>query len=126
MDLCGKKLVRAEKLIGGLGGEKERWTKAADDLQSIYDNLLGDVLVSGGVVAYLGIFTSAFRDLCTNDWIKLCRVIKWIFLLFIIFVQRIFYCTTFTSCYLEIFLVSGFGQSFTGIELKYFKLRETI
>jgi dynein heavy chain len=24
-DLVGKKLVRAEKLIGGLGGEKERW-----------------------------------------------------------------------------------------------------
>jgi dynein heavy chain len=24
-DLVGKKLVRAEKLIGGLGGEKDRW-----------------------------------------------------------------------------------------------------
>ena len=33
VDLCGKKLVRAEKLIGGLGGEKDRWTQAAANLQ---------------------------------------------------------------------------------------------
>ena len=32
IDLCSKKLDRAEKLIGGLGGEKERWGKAAHDL----------------------------------------------------------------------------------------------
>lgn len=29
---CQKKLVRAEKMIGGLGGEKERWTKIVADL----------------------------------------------------------------------------------------------
>ena len=29
IDLCSKKLDRAEKLIGGLGGEKERWGEAA-------------------------------------------------------------------------------------------------
>ena len=32
IDLCGKKLDRAEKLIGGLGGEKDRWSKNAEDL----------------------------------------------------------------------------------------------
>ena len=26
IDICSKKLDRAEKLINGLGGEKERWT----------------------------------------------------------------------------------------------------
>ncbi|XP_064633435.1 dynein axonemal heavy chain 12-like isoform X2 [Lineus longissimus] len=72
VDLCAKKLVRAEKLIGGLGGEKERWTKAAIDLQNIYDNLAGDVLISAGVIAYLGPFTSAFREECTRDWAKMC------------------------------------------------------
>ncbi|KAK6177269.1 hypothetical protein SNE40_015399 [Patella caerulea] len=72
VDLCGKKLVRAEKLIGGLGGEKERWTKAAELLQITYDNLMGDVLISAGVIAYLGPFTSAFRDSCTVDWVKQC------------------------------------------------------
>ena len=64
VDLCGKKLVRAEKLIGGLGGEKVRWTEAAATLQKIYDNLSGDVLISSGVMAYLGPFTMAFRLVC--------------------------------------------------------------
>lgn len=30
--LCSQKLIRAEKLIGGLGGEKDRWTEAARQL----------------------------------------------------------------------------------------------
>lgn len=29
IELCSQKLIRAEKLIGGLGGEKDRWTEAA-------------------------------------------------------------------------------------------------
>lgn len=74
VDLCGKKLVRAEKLINGLGGEKTRWTQAAKDLQDIYDNLIGDVLISAGVIAYLGPFTAAFRDTCTKDWVSQCLV----------------------------------------------------
>ena len=32
IDLCSKKLDRAEKLIGGLGGEKDRWSEAAREL----------------------------------------------------------------------------------------------
>ncbi|XP_054630913.1 dynein axonemal heavy chain 7-like [Dunckerocampus dactyliophorus] len=72
-DLCQRKLERAEKLIGGLGGEKTRWSKAADDLQNTYDNLTGDVLISAGVMAYLGAFTASFRQDCTSQWIKLCQ-----------------------------------------------------
>ena len=30
--LCERKLERAEKLIGGLGGEKSRWTETAVNL----------------------------------------------------------------------------------------------
>ena len=39
--MCAKKLNRAQKLIGGLGGEKDRWTLAATSLQETYDNLTG-------------------------------------------------------------------------------------
>ena len=39
-----------------------RWEKAASDLGQLYTNLTGDVLVSAGLVAYLGAFTSAFRQ----------------------------------------------------------------
>uniref|UniRef100_A0A8B9EN99 Dynein axonemal heavy chain 12 n=1 Tax=Anser cygnoides TaxID=8845 RepID=A0A8B9EN99_ANSCY len=74
VDLCAKKLERAEKLIGGLGGEKSRWNNAANDLQDAYDNLTGDVLISAGVIAYLGAFTAGFRQECTKDWSKLCKV----------------------------------------------------
>uniref|UniRef100_A0A8D0CZB2 Dynein axonemal heavy chain 12 n=1 Tax=Sander lucioperca TaxID=283035 RepID=A0A8D0CZB2_SANLU len=75
VDLCARKLERAEKLIGGLGGEKTRWSKAADDLQNTYDNLTGDVLISAGVIAYLGAFTAGFRQDCTKSWTKLCQSI---------------------------------------------------
>ncbi|XP_077070519.1 dynein axonemal heavy chain 12 [Siphateles boraxobius] len=73
VDLCARKLERAEKLIGGLGGEKSRWLKAANDLQCTYDNLTGDVLISAGVIAYLGAFTASFRNDSTKMWAKLCK-----------------------------------------------------
>ena len=62
IDLCSKKLDRAEKLIGGLGGEKHRWTANADELGEKYINITGDVLLSAAVVAYLGAFTVDFRQ----------------------------------------------------------------
>ncbi|KAM3188084.1 Dynein heavy chain 7, axonemal [Hymenolepis weldensis] len=69
VDLCTKKLERAEQLIGGLGGEKQRWTDNARALGEQYTNLTGDVLVSSGVVAYLGAFTPAFRTEQASDWL---------------------------------------------------------
>ncbi|XP_058956956.2 dynein axonemal heavy chain 7 [Pocillopora verrucosa] len=73
VDLCTKKLERAEKLIGGLGGEKTRWTEVAKQLGIKFENLIGDVLVSSGVVAYLGAFTAAFRQEQTVQWVNACR-----------------------------------------------------
>ncbi len=70
VDMCSKKLQRAETLIGGLGGEKIRWTQAANDLGMQYTNITGDVLLSSAVVAYLGAFTAAFRQDCIGDWCK--------------------------------------------------------
>ncbi|WAR10683.1 DYH7-like protein [Mya arenaria] len=70
VDLCTKKLARAEQLIGGLGGEKDRWGVAAKLLGAKYTNCTGDVLVSSGIVAYLGCFTSAFRFDQIEAWIK--------------------------------------------------------
>ncbi|XP_076449948.1 dynein axonemal heavy chain 7-like [Babylonia areolata] len=70
VDLCTKKLSRAKQLIGGLGGEKTRWQESAQSLSQKYLNLTGDVLVSSGIVAYLGAFTSAFRQDGASDWLK--------------------------------------------------------
>lgn len=66
--LCENKLERANKLINGLGGEKARWTQAATSLQTSYDCLAGDILVSCGVIAYLSTFTSAFRAESVAKW----------------------------------------------------------
>jgi dynein heavy chain len=73
IELCGKKLLRAEELIGGLGGEKDRWGAAAVTLGETYKKVTGDVLLSAGVVAYLGAFTLAFRTRCITNWIALCK-----------------------------------------------------
>nr|XP_014349786.1 PREDICTED: dynein heavy chain 3, axonemal [Latimeria chalumnae] len=73
IELCSQKLVRAEKLIGGLGGEKDRWTEAARLLGIRYINLTGDVLLSSGTIAYLGAFTIDYRLECQKQWQILCK-----------------------------------------------------
>ncbi|XP_041433138.1 dynein heavy chain 7, axonemal isoform X2 [Xenopus laevis] len=73
VDLCSKKLDRAEQLIGGLGGEKTRWSLTAIELGKLYINLIGDILVSSGIVAYQGAFTSSYRQMQTNEWTMLCK-----------------------------------------------------
>ncbi|MEQ2170598.1 Dynein heavy chain 7, axonemal [Goodea atripinnis] len=75
VDLCSKKLERAEQLIGDLGGEKTRWSQMAFSLGKLYNNLTGDILISAAIVAYLGAFTSNYRQVQMENWIKLCRSI---------------------------------------------------
>lgn len=65
IDMCSQKLTRAEQLISALSGEKYRWSQSAKELQSTLDNAIGDVLLSAGVVAYLGAYTVDFRNVCT-------------------------------------------------------------
>lgn len=48
---------RAETLIGSLGSEKDRWSESALALNDSLVNVVGDVLLAGGCVAYLGCFT---------------------------------------------------------------------
>lgn len=50
-------LKRAEQLIGGLGDERERWQESADRLSSDLKNLVGNVMLASGCLAYLGPFT---------------------------------------------------------------------
>jgi len=72
VDLCGTKLVRAKQLIQDLGGEKFKWTGFVEDLERAYTNLTGDVLVSAGLMAYLGPFTSTYREGQMADWVAHC------------------------------------------------------
>ncbi|XP_073998137.1 dynein axonemal heavy chain 3-like isoform X3 [Rhodnius prolixus] len=74
--LCTQKLERAEKLIGGLGGEKKRWSETAETLKFTLINAIGDVLLSSGVVAYLGAFTVTFRTELIQEWNQLCKELE--------------------------------------------------
>lgn len=44
-------------LIESLGGEKGRWLELGEKLKEDYKKLTGDILLSSGMVAYLGAFT---------------------------------------------------------------------
>ncbi|KAL1506278.1 hypothetical protein ABEB36_005670 [Hypothenemus hampei] len=70
VDLCNNKLIRAQKLIGGLGGEKTRWTACADAMQLQYEGLAGDILISCGIISYLSSFNSIYRQRIVHDWHK--------------------------------------------------------
>lgn len=72
IDHCTQKLGRAEKLLGGLGGEKIRWSETASKLGASLDNVIGDVLLSSGVVAYLGAFTVEYRNSLIDQWHASC------------------------------------------------------
>ena len=69
---CSQQLERAVKLIENLGGEKGRWGELAKELRVFYKTLTGDVLVSSGMIAYLGAFTSAFRNDIAKSWVAKC------------------------------------------------------
>lgn len=73
VEACTMQLERATELIGGLGGEGERWSEAAIQLGNVYETLTGDVLVASGVVAYLGPFTSDFRSKQIQEWRDRCE-----------------------------------------------------
>lgn len=45
------------QLINGLSDERVRWQETVENLQHMLDNIVGDVLVAAGFVAYLGPFT---------------------------------------------------------------------
>lgn len=45
----------------------------SEDLAVTYVNLTGDVLISSGMIAYLGAFTSVFREELAADWVQNCE-----------------------------------------------------
>jgi dynein heavy chain len=70
---CEARLITATKLIEGLGGEKTRWKQQSEELAITFVNLTGDVLISSGMIAYLGAFNSVFRDELADLWVKGCE-----------------------------------------------------
>eukprot|EP01022_Parablepharisma_sp_SALTPOND_P028312 TRINITY_DN70784_c2_g1_i1.p1 TRINITY_DN70784_c2_g1~~TRINITY_DN70784_c2_g1_i1.p1 ORF type:complete len:4393 (-),score=612.94 TRINITY_DN70784_c2_g1_i1:3426-16604(-) len=71
IDSTKKKIERARDLLDLLKNENKRWKEQWKDLQERYNNILGDVLVSSGIIAYLGVFPANYRESCTESWREL-------------------------------------------------------
>lgn len=69
---CEARLRRARELIGGLGGEYTRWSDTAKELGERYYKLTGDILIGSGIVAYLGVFTTQYRQQQIDNWVQIC------------------------------------------------------
>jgi len=70
---CEAKLRRADALIKGLGGEKTRWTEMSKQLSQTYNNVTGDIVLSAGVIAYMGAFISSYREDAIKQWSSLLK-----------------------------------------------------
>lgn len=66
--VCTVKLQRADKLIGGLGGEKVRWQATVERLGRDLVNVVGDVVVAAASIAYAGPFTPTYRAALVAEW----------------------------------------------------------
>lgn len=65
---CGLRLDRAEKMIGGLAGEKSRWTRIVADLTVQATLVTGDSLVAAGAISYSGAYTGIYREELEKIW----------------------------------------------------------
>ena len=68
VDLCSRKLERAEQLITGFGGERAKWASMSDQLSIKLEQLTGDILLAAGLVAYLGAFPCEERANKVKEW----------------------------------------------------------
>ncbi|OXB70735.1 UNVERIFIED_CONTAM: hypothetical protein H355_007866 [Colinus virginianus] len=69
-DDCSSKLQVAERLLCDLATERERWMASSDALKEQIKTLLGELLLTSGVIAYNGAFTSAYRQECISSWFQ--------------------------------------------------------
>lgn len=64
------KMDLAQRLVTGLSDESVRWGKTIEDLESVSELLVGDVLLGSSFVSYIGPFSKAFRErIVAEDWI---------------------------------------------------------
>ncbi|PFH38386.1 putative dynein heavy chain [Besnoitia besnoiti] len=67
-DDCAHRLQVAERLILDLAGEKKRWRASYRELKARLETLLGELLLTSGVLAYGGVFPAPYRQRCVSTW----------------------------------------------------------
>lgn len=69
---CSKRLQRATEIVTLFDGEKEAWQLAMREIRVKVDSLVGDVIVSSGMVCYLGQFSEHQRNGQVDKWTGKC------------------------------------------------------
>jgi dynein heavy chain len=65
---CATRLKNATILNSSLGNEKEEWKKKKESLTQFAKNIIGDILISSGIISYLGAFPKAYRENIILEW----------------------------------------------------------
>ncbi|XP_055022499.1 LOW QUALITY PROTEIN: dynein axonemal heavy chain 6-like [Boleophthalmus pectinirostris] len=73
MALTQARLSRAGKLTSALGDEQVRWDQSVAQFEQEIINIVGNVFIAAACVAYYGAFTSHYRQLLIEQWIKQCQ-----------------------------------------------------
>ena len=66
-----KGIERAGDLLDLLKNENKRWSDQGLKFQEKYKNFLGDMIISSGIIAYLGVFPESYRTACIKSWCEL-------------------------------------------------------
>lgn len=61
-------MVRANKMIEGLAGEKDRWSSTVKRLTEEQEFIVGNSLIAAGMICYAGPFITQFREALEELW----------------------------------------------------------
>lgn len=70
---CLERMNRAVRLISGLADERVRWINTIETIETSTVNIVGDILISSGAVAYLTPFTDKYRRGLLSEWYNLIQ-----------------------------------------------------
>lgn len=71
------KLTRAEQLVTGLSGERDRWEKSIKQYEDSIRYLPGDCLLASGFLSYAGPFNSTYRqNLMERVWLNQIKTLE--------------------------------------------------
>ncbi|CAB0031813.1 unnamed protein product [Trichogramma brassicae] len=76
MVLSEARLGRSERLTSALADEEVRWIEEMKEFEKQMACIAGDTLVAAGGLAYLGAFTSFYRELLLTTWLENCEKLE--------------------------------------------------
>jgi len=72
-DDADRKYKIASSLIEKLGDEEINWKESLKKNRADRENLVGDIIISSGIIAYLGVFTMDYRSEAVTNWVNLMK-----------------------------------------------------